>query len=302
MSGGKKRGGGMGRPVNSGPVAPPEGAHCWALWLAKDRHHKNVDDGRIKTTTSWQRCKGDPDPNTGQVPDVFLSRDFSLPLLRTRWGAGKYRVQWYDKEGQTLSSQIFDLETPAAVAAAPSVPMGSGAPAVDFSNPFDVWSFFRAEGDRAIARDREMYGQFFSLLRDSIKAPAQPAAPALDASMILRQVQTLLGEERLEIKKLLATHAAETAVEPDDDDDDDEDEKPPRNMKEAGQRFAMRLLGVLEQKAPHLIDELVPKLTEWIQQSGVNITPSDLGLGSSTTNGSLTDALRKAGPYAPERR
>jgi hypothetical protein len=276
-------------------MQPPSGATHWTLWRVRSKHNASGNPG------GRDKCKGEPGED-GQVPDMWPVADFSTALVLDRWGDGKYRVDWYDQAGALMKgqSQIFEVATPASKkppqrpkarsrggavaaaaelfeereetrAAAPQIAAGGGI------GVLEMLTLLRAEREDAREREQQandrnmqfmmqMQAQQTQLLTTLIGRPGGGSS-AEESALLRRELEQTMREQMFAFRQELAANGGGGGDDPDDDPDD-----PPANLEEAGDRIGMAILADLEQRAPHLLQEMIPQVINFLKSKG--FTPS----------------------------
>jgi hypothetical protein len=289
--------GGQRRFKRAGTPKPPPDAHHWMAW--KQTHEPKAGVGgfgkRIRMTS--------PPLEDGTVPDSWPVSEFSPKHLLRTWGPGKYFIEWYAEAGNRLKMEHVEIAEPATdagpklrgrrhMSGTPSDDAEDGAPPLERlrktgGTSMSVMDYlilqredakaaaereerlqqrWREESAAAQQRDREFMGAIIATLKQPAVVPGQAA----DAEILRREIALNIREGLMTIRKDVADRLGE--LEPDDDERDDPDE-PPADLEEAGARIGMRLLHELEQKAPDLIEEAIPRIADFLKQRGFAPSP-----------------------------
>jgi hypothetical protein len=291
------------RHASSTIVVPPE-AHHWAIDRLTTEEKNGKKFARRTGMTS--------DPlSDGTVPRSWPASEFSPARVLEHWGPGKYRVEFFDMKGEMLTgtARVFDVATPKP-AAGPALRKTKHAQAREpvFEDDDDPPARRRGGGggdslsvselimlqreDRAAQeareerlaerarqdavaqqqRDREFMGMVMATMQQS-------RAPVEASSDLLRR------ELALEIKEGLS-RIRRDLDDREPDDPDPEDETPPKDLDEAGTRIGMRLLSELEQRAPDLIEEAIPRIADYLKTKGFKPSAElEAAMAQKPTNG-----------------
>lgn len=279
-------------PKVGGPVVPPAAATIWAIFKLGTKVIEHPNTGKKRNQMIATRCKGDADAE-GVVAEAWDVKAFKTSDVYARWGAGRYRVEWFNAKAERVNSDIFELNDPkpkkagargVALASATEPDDAPAAPSSDGGMPRDPWSLMMlidqrseaaAERERVRAdAQRERDREFFNTILAAARAPAAAAAApvVVDTELLRRENALNMREMRLdlmtELRRSIAGLDLGGGGDPDDPDPD-----PPANLDEGVSRIGMKLLGELEQKAPDLVAELIPNVVAWLKSKG--ITPSE---------------------------
>lgn len=277
-----KRKGGVALPPKLHPtLTAPAGAHHWTLWRLDSRQVKNAETGKSRWQTFQERMRGDAGSD-GVVAEAWPTSEFKPQHVLARWGAGRYRVDWYSVKNERLDGEIFELaEQPSSRMGASRVaPQGAeveqgAAAAATGGFPMDPWSLMQwvesqreasAERERQRAdaqreRDRDFFQQILTMLG------TKAAAPAADAGLAQREIALAMGEMGLKFEKRIAAAIEELGGSGGGGGDDD-DTPPPKSLEDAGQRIGMRVLKELEDKAPEMLEDAIPMVVSWLKKKG----------------------------------
>lgn len=288
----KPRAGATASPKMGSPVAPAAGAHHWTIVRLTNRTVKNPETGKQRQQSVAERLRGDPGED-GIVAEAWLVSEFKPAHILARWGEGRYRVDWYSTKNERVGSDIFEVsaaKTKGRASGSRLAPVSEEAaseaspPALDRGGmPTDPWSLMlymqqreeasaereRIRGDQQRERDREfnaqMQAQNAANLQAMLSATTRPAAVA-DASgeLARREMAVTMQEMSLKLEKRLAALVDNLDLGGGDDDDKDL----PGSLQEAGTRIGMKLLGELEEKAPELLEEAIPRVASWLKSKG----------------------------------
>jgi hypothetical protein len=277
------------RALGNKIVIPPDASHwCLEKHTVEERASRGPDDpARIVRRT--QKMTSDPLPD-GTVPNSWPAAEFSPSRVRDVWGAGKYRVRFYDTTGEPIAgtSRLFEVADP--VAPGPKLRPKKGQPVDDVDEDEPSRTRRRPSGgesltlaellmmqreDRAAQdareerlaerlrqealiqqqRDREFMGMIVA----TMKSGAEPAAASSD--LMRRELQLTINEGLAQIRREVRSYEPE-------DEPDDPDAEPPKDLDEAGTRIGMRLLQELEERAPNLVEEAIPRIAEFLKSKG----------------------------------
>ena len=297
MSATKARAGISALPKVGAGVAPVAGAHHWTLFRLTTKQVKNPETERTRQQTFTERMRGDADDD-GVVIDVWPVSEFKPKHVLARWGAGKYRVDWYNSKNDRIDGEVFEVSEPRSKMAGRS--SSRLAPEDDDAEPSprgrreasgfptDPWSMLQfmqqreeaaAERERIRAdtqreRDREFFQQMQTQsaqnLQTMLQMQATRPAAGPDSELQRREMAVTMQEMTLKLEKRLASALEGLDLTGGGGDDDDETpaKKPPRSIEEAGTRIGMKLLGELEEKAPDLLEEAIPFVAKWLKAKG----------------------------------
>jgi len=293
-----KRKGGVALPPKLHPtLTAPAGAHHWTLWRLESRQVKNTETGKSRWQTFQERMRGDAGPD-GVVAEAWPTSEFKPQHVLARWGAGRYRVDWYSVKNERLDGEIFELaEQPSSRMGASRVaPQGAeveqgAAAAAQGGFPMDPWSLMQwveaqreasAERERQRAdaqreRDRDFFQQMQAQQAASTHTlltmlGTKAAAPAADAGLAQREIALAMGEMGLKFEKRIAAAIEELGAGGGGGEGDD-DTPPAASLEEAGQRIGMKVLKELEDKAPEMLEDAIPMVVGWLKKKG--FTPSE---------------------------
>lgn len=270
---------------NTGPVRPPPTAVTFGLVRMLHKGDKGKPGKVI----------GDPLPD-GTVPDRWAVSEFSTQRVLEVFGPDHYRVDWYDSAGARIAGKTFRVAHPAAKGA--KIERASrGRPSTsrrrddDEDDPDDAEPRGRARNGESISlrelltmqaeqrrdeerrqdraderwrlqaeaaqqRDREFMAHILGAL---VQTRTQPEA---SSDLLRRELSLEIRQGMQRMREELGNVEIE---EPDDRD-------PPADVGEGMARVGSALLGELEERAPQLINELIPNVAEWLKQKG--FTPS----------------------------
>lgn len=255
------------------PVPPAEATH-WTL------QRVTTETGGTRPQTRSTKCTSAPLPD-GSVPDVWPVSEFSTANVLAIWGEGKFRVDWYDKSNERLDGQLFEVAKPKTaggtklkgkgrpvrdpdeidpaiyerVASAPS--NGAGLGFMEVMTLLDRATERAERREEAKAqRDREFMTTMMQLVSQK---GAGPSAESLD--VIQQRMALQIDQAMFRLEKRLA---AQEEPEPDDDPEPD-DTDPPKDISEAGEKIALRVLSEIEQKTPELLMQFLPRIMSFLQ-------------------------------------
>lgn len=238
--------------VKRSPTVPENAAH---FTLAR---HFRDEKGRERR----QKVKGEADEH-GVVPDQWAASTFTLPTILQTFGAGRYRVDFYDANGTHIegTGTVFEVANPDRSHKAkkrarprdeeddvdePEDEGGGGrrrAPdlrrRVASGEPIGILDLLawqeaaaqraeqlaeqRAARDRADADARRENDRQFMMQMMNL---AGQRGPALDTELVRREIALGQRETTLQLRQELRARMAEIAnAEPDPDDDDDPDDE-----------------------------------------------------------------------------
>jgi hypothetical protein len=276
-----------------GATVSPPGGHHWTLWRLSVAKRTNPETGKSRKQTLSERMRGDAGAD-GVVCDVWPASEFRPADVLARWGAGRYRVDWFSVKNDRLGTEVFEVSDPkpgrrGGSKVAPQrddddEPQGSAREQAGIPNdPWSLMMFMQQREEAAAERERvraeaqrERDRDFFQQLQtqnmqmlqiQAQKAPA-PEGAAASAELQRREMAVTMAEMTLKMEKRLAA-----ALEGFNDRDDDDDDDPPKSIEDAGKRIGMKLLSELETKAPDLIEGALPRIATWLESKGFK--PSD---------------------------
>jgi hypothetical protein len=272
--------------LSSGSLKPPAQAVVFGLMrlLGPDDRGK-----RSKVT-------GEP-LEDGTVPDRWAVAEFSPQRVLDTFGPDHYRVDWYGPDGKRIKGQTFRVAHPPAKGAAldqprrgrPSragasarrrdedddEPRDRGAPPEhltfreflamqaeqrreDDARRRDEDQRRRDEAAAAQQRDREFMATILGAL---VQTRQQPE---VSSDLLRRELSLQIRQEMQHLREDLAGN------EPDEPDDTRD---PPEDVGEGVARVGSAILGELEARAPHLVNELIPEVAAWIKSKGFVPSP-----------------------------
>lgn len=228
----------------------------------------------------------------GSVPDRWAVSEFSTQSVLEQFGPDIYVVSWFDATGKRISGQTFTVAHPPAHGArlrkgprAPSrdereddreerrEPRGSsGGDSFSFKEFLAMQEQTRRESEAkeeradarrreealaAQTRDREFMGMVFGMMQQT------RSDPAVASDLLRRELKLEIRQEMHALRNQLGE------LEPDEPEPGD----PPADLEEGVSRVGAALLGELEQRAPHLVNELIPQVAAWLKSKGY--TPSE---------------------------
>jgi hypothetical protein len=229
---------------------------------------------------------GPPLPD-GSVPDRWNVSEFSPANILAAFGPDLYRVDWYDAAGKRISGHRFRVAEPAETSPAkiekprrgrtrsrdedddePRERDRGGSDSISFRELLAMQAEDRREADRreeradqrrreeaaaAQQRDREFMATMVGAL---VQTRTQPAA---EGDLLRRELQ-------LEIRRGIQELREE--IDSGEDPDPDDTRDPPADVEEGLARVGSAILGELEERAPHLVNELIPQVGEWLKSKG----------------------------------
>jgi hypothetical protein len=239
--------------------------------------------------TRMLKMQGPPDENSGEVPDSWPVSQFSTQAVLQMWGPGKYRVDWYQANGDRVPEthgESFDVAKPAKrphrkLAAArheedeelpppPLRPATSAAAAPAMGGQIGIMEMLTLL-DRARAEASERDRTFFLQMQQSQAQMIQALSgrgPGADSSASLE-----LMRERMKLEmdqRMFELRREMLERQPDEDPDDDpSDLPPPADMSEAVERIGMSFLSQLEGAAPELVQKMVPRFLDMLRSQGL---------------------------------
>ena len=259
------------------PIKPPTEARAWALY----RGEKKPGTDRFR----YIQVKGEP-LEDGTVPALWPAAEFSYRTVLEVFGAGQYRVEWYDASGEHMKGKgaRFAVAAPAPKTKRPGRPrtreledepeaqpvippgMSQGGGSLGF---VELLTLLRGERDDAqrradaqAERDRQFWATMQAtqtqLLTTVLGARGSSAA---DPDLIRREINVGIREGIAQLRDELDP-GDEPYEEPGD---------PPADLTEAGERVGMQVLATLEQSAPHVLRAIMPNIVKGIM--GAKLPP-----------------------------
>jgi hypothetical protein len=269
----------VGASVSRALKAPPT-AVTWGLV----RIFEKGERGKTKV-------QGEPLPD-GTVPDRWAAAEFSASRVLELFGPHKYRVDWYDATGKRITGMTFSVANPPATGARLQKgdrgrPARSRAPREDEDDyedddrrrapaasgegfSFREYLAMQAELRRDAeareerneqrrreemalqqTRDREFMGMIIGTLQQTRAQPAEAS------DLMRRELSLQIRQEMHELRTQLGE------LEP-----EEEPGEPPADLEEGVSRVGAALLGELEQRAPNLVNELIPAVGDWLKAKG----------------------------------
>lgn len=287
--------------VSAVPVAP-SGAEHFSLDRITYVPKTNPETGKKHSQTVVRRCQGEARAD-GTIPEVWAASEFSTKHVLDAHGAGRFKVTWYNKAGDKLTHSIFELANPPGRKA--HAPRREGrlgelyeplrpAPRSDEDGGGELeagmpkspigWFMLMQQREEAAAerrraeareedqrrrdeadRQRQQDRDFFQNILGFATKPAATGG-GVDMDLLKREMRVGIQEHMIALRADLAQQGGG-----DDDDDNDrggDDRKPPRNLEEAGSRVAVAVLEDIEQRAPELLQKVVPELWRWLTEAG----------------------------------
>lgn len=261
----------------------PANATHWMLWrLALEKSPKGGQHGRR------YKCTGEPGPD-GAVPDSWPIAEFSTAKVLQIFGADKYRVDFYNLEGDRVGGQHFEVADPKTSAAGPRLrkPRAADTETLDATaspaaaagtaamSAWDIMAMMdrrdqavqqreREMSERAMQRDREFFAAMqaqTAQVLGQLMATSRASAP--DGDLLRRELALSIREGLATIRRDVAEQLGTVAPE-----DEDEPEDPPKDLNEAGERIGIKLLEEIQHRAPNLLDEIIPAVGAWLQTKG----------------------------------
>lgn len=269
----------------AGTPRPPADAHHWMCWKFSEVTTPGMDLRRVKKLKMTM-----PPLEDGSIPDSWPISEFSTKRLLACWGDGKYQVEWYEESGKRIRMTVYEVAEPRPEAG-PKLRARKPMPAIDDDDDAPPLERLRRSGgqsmslmdylmlqrqDQAAAQEREERlsqrhreeaaaaqqrdREFMGAIIATLKQPAQTGAP--DADLLRREMALAIREGLHTIRKDVSEQLAQI---PSGDDEEEEDDKPPKDLEEATERIGQQLLATIETRAPHLVEELVPRVTDWLK-------------------------------------
>jgi hypothetical protein len=233
---------------------------------------------------------GPPD-DTGQVPDSWPVSQFSPRNVLEMWGEGKYRVDWYQADGERVPQthgEAFDVAKPERRShrklsanreqeepEAPPPPLRSiGAPSPAASPAMtgqigllEMLALLDKAREQASERDRAFFLQMQQSQATLLAAIAGRGPSGGDAAASLELMQQRMALEM--DKRMFELRREMLDREEPEEPDDGSDLPPPADMSEAVERIGMSFLSQLEGAAPELVQKMVPRFLEMLQSQGL---------------------------------
>lgn len=283
--------------VSAVPTAP-SGAEYFSLDRITYVMKTNAETGKKHSQTVVNRCQGEARED-GTIPEAWPVGEFATTRVLETHGAGRYKVTWYNKAGDKVSHSIFELANPPGkktrsqrggrlgvpyepIGAVPRAKEdeGGGQGAAEPGLPQSPigWMMYMQQREEAAAerrrqeareedqrrreehdRQRQSDREFFGMVLQR-----QPQGQGVDMDLLKRELRVSVQEHMLSLREQFAGNGND-----DDNDEPDRDgRKPPRNLDEAGSRVAMAVLEDIEQRAPELLQKMVPELWRWLTEAG----------------------------------
>jgi hypothetical protein len=244
----------------------------------------------------------------GTVPERWAVSEFSPKNVLAAFGPDHYRVDWYASDGKRISGQTFRVAHPAPKGAKIETP-GRGRPSAARRRADE--SDDEARGASAASGDSMSFREFLAMQQEMRRdeerreernderrrqeaAAAQQRDREFMATVMGALMQTreqpaassdlIRRELSLEIRQGMQRLREELGnLEPEEPEDERE---PAEDLGEGMARVGSAVLGELEQRAPHLVNELIPQVAEWLKQKGFVPSPEVQGrLQRTVTNG-----------------
>ena len=230
-------------PVHSFGVPPP-GTTTWMMTRRPLGMHGKG---------GWQKCSSADESGT-HVREWPLS-ELTPDVVRSRWGAGEYRVGWLAIDPETGAREgkgsgpavILEPEAvatpvrPTAPAAPPPPPFGNpSAPMNDFERAIQVMTVLDQRANNTLTRSLEIASSLMTPLMQRQGGGLDVATLQLIMQSSAQQTQALIQQMQQQHEQSMTALRAELATlrrSGDDDDDDDDDDVPATVARAAAPLF-----------------------------------------------------------------
>jgi hypothetical protein len=275
----------------------PKAAKVWTLWRVTTTTRRNKETGRNYKANVTQRMTGDADAD-GTVADQWPVAEFSVKAIRERWGAGRFRVDWYDNKAQKLGDWKFDVAEPSPrAAAAPAAEDEDGdsdamlARLPQTQMGWIMWTQAREEraerrreqaareerarmqheADERATRDRDFLREVAGVNARTAAAAPATAAPDMtrEFALMRRELSLTMREQVLQMRAEFQNAQAVAAANADTEDR-------PETAKDALNSAGVEMIETIGEGLADIGPDLLGAVRKWLRSKGFADTPSNL--------------------------